>query len=130
MPRKKTGPRKAPFIKKVEEILDRQLYSDVLTVEWTTGGETGGSCWDEGDEDRHYAVESEKEPEFEDLDKILQSLCPQITFLQYKALNKDVVQEKDWTDREYYGNYYDKRSKSINLHVLGNYLKEKGLWTE
>lgn len=128
--RKKTEPEKTPFIKKCEEILGHHLYSDELSVQWTTGGMTGGSCWMDGDEDPHYPVEAEKEPEFDDLDKIIEGICPTITFIQYKNLVKAVVKEESYTDNEYYGNHYDRAKKSVNLHVLATYLQEKGLWDE
>jgi hypothetical protein len=134
MPRKKTEPKieKTAFIQKVEEILGRDLYGSVnLKVTWTIGGMAGGSCYDDSSEDRHYAVDTEEEPELEDLDKVLEIVCPQITFLQYKKLIKSVV-SRDKEDRDYcyYGNYYDRMSKSVDLSVLEQYLKEEGIWAE
>lgn len=98
-----------------------------LSVEWRTGGVTGGNCW--GDHaDR--AVESEREPEFEGLDEILAKLCPQISFLQYKVLCKNVVKYSEKQESEYYGNYYDYSVKSVDLAELEKYLKRHDLWED
>lgn len=101
---------------KLEELY---LYKD-----WSTGGLSGGSCW--GTEN-HYPTEGSPEPEFLDLDKILESLCPNISFLQYKKLMKSLnIDESTWTDDEYYGNCTHMSSKCINLNDLYNALKEIG----
>ncbi len=133
MPRKKTEPKpeKTAFIQKVEEALGHPLYHtypSVLKTTWVTGGLTGGSCYgDSADQ----PVDPEEEPEFEELDKVLEAICPNITFLQYKKLVASVV-SRDREDRDYcyYGNYYDKTTKSVDLNTLEQYLKEKGLWAE
>lgn len=93
-----------------------------LTVEWTTGGITGGSCWG-GSPDS--AVEADPEPEFEILDKILEAEAPTATFLEYRRMMKDpnIVTTRTWEDREYYGNYYSKASKSLNLEALWPYVE-------
>lgn len=134
MPRKKTEPKaeKSLFVKSVEQILGNQYYfrnEGKLEVTWTTGGMTGGSCYDKG-EDVRYPVEAEEEPEFEALDRALEALCPQITFLQYKKLVKTVVSRDETFENAYYGNYYNKMTKSVDLNVLEQYLKENGLCLE
>jgi hypothetical protein len=135
MPRKKTESKaeKSLFGQRIEQILGDSYYfrnEGKLEVTWTTGGMTGGSCWNDGVEDPHYPVEAEEEPEFEALDKVLEALCPQITFLQYKKLVKSVVSRDATSENEYYGNYYDKMTKSVDLNVLKQYLKQNGLWAE
>lgn len=74
-----------------------------LRIEWTTGGTAGGSWRDDGTEDKHYGVEGEPEPEFEALDKLLEFLCPSITFLQYKKMS-GIIKRESRHENEYYGN--------------------------
>jgi len=54
-----------------------------IELDWVTGGITGGSCWG-GEADQ--PIESEKEPDFSELDLILEEFAPNITYLQYKKL--------------------------------------------
>lgn len=121
-------PEKSLFVEKCEEILGRTIWSDPA-VQWTTGGQSGGNCWDDSDES-HYSVEGDKEPDFDELDRLIEGLCPNISFIQYKNLVKTVVEKRTWTDNEYYGNYYYRAEKSVNLHTLGQYLIEKNLWAK
>lgn len=86
---------------------------------------TGGNCW--GDE-ANRPVDPDPEPDFEDLDKVLEAICPEITFLQYKNLVKHCVTLVNETENGYYGNYYYRSAKRVNLDDLATYLKEKGLW--
>lgn len=85
---------------------------------WVTGGVTGGSCYDEGSS-RHYGREAEDEPEDEYLDVLLEEVCPDLTFLQYRALLKaGLYSYRDSSENEYYGNYTDYRNRKTNLDVL------------
>lgn len=93
------------------------------TVEWVTGGVTGGSCWGT---DANEAVYPEDEPELTMLDEILKKQFPNITYLQYRKLAKtaNLVVIHRWEDREYYGNYYTKSSKMLDLDVLWEALEK------
>jgi hypothetical protein len=87
-------------------------------VEWTTGGRTGGSCWDEG-EPTYYGVSTEEEPDDEDLDNILQVVIPDLTYLEYRKLNRaDIYERGERTQNEYYGNYYEYSWRQLNLKNL------------
>lgn len=114
-------PRKNAKDPKPEPTLE-QLY---LYTEWTSGGQTGGSCWDEGDS-HYYPIDSDPEPDT-DLDFVLEKICPQITFLQYKALVHGLEERDSYSVNEYYGNYTTYGIKTINLSVLYDALKDKGL---
>lgn len=96
-----------------------------IFIKWTIGGMTGGSCWGSRADE---PVIAEQEPEFESLDKIIEELCPNITFLQYRRLCQTLIKEEQDSDYYYYGNYREKRIKSIILDELENYLREKNLW--
>lgn len=135
---KHTGKSKQPksdseyqeFKKKVYALLghvpDRWMPdTDTLYVEWCVGGVTGGSCWDTGEgPDPHHSVSSEPEPAFEYLDTILESMYPEITFLQYRILERKCVSTKDRHQSEYYGNYYEYRQKILDLRKLHEFLSE------
>lgn len=113
------------FKKKVESILEYIPSGNKISIEWTTGGMTGGNCW--GGE-ANQAVEGEPEPEFTDLDTLQEALCPNISLFQYKRLCKDVVIQDSRTQGEYYGNYYYKSSKTVDLDQLEKWLKKEDLY--
>jgi hypothetical protein len=110
-----------------KELKDISL-DDWLYVAWTSGGVGGGSCWDDSD---HYPIAGEPEPEFTDLDVVLEHVCPQITLLQYRQLlsgaKPELVQYEDWSKCEYYGNSTDYRAKMVSLRRLFERLGALGL---
>jgi hypothetical protein len=83
-----------------------------LVLRWTTGGTSGGSCWDDGEHDNHYSREGEPQPDWDDLHKILEHLTPLLPFLQYKKLMK-LVRKDSYTENEYYGN-----STTYAVHLM------------
>lgn len=97
-----------------------------ISERWTTGGLTGGNCWGNNAD---VPVSASPEPEFHDLDSILEHLCPGISFMQYKKLIQEVVVTREGTETEYYGNYYHYAEKCVYLASLESYLIQKGLWT-
>lgn len=116
------------FYKLVEGIVSKWAIKDgIISVDWTIGGITGGDCWGS---DADIPRTADPEPEFEDLDKILAEVCPNISFLQYKRLCQAIIKTKDWTEAGYYGNYYEKRIKSFSIAELEEYLKDNNLWNE
>jgi len=95
-----------------------------LKVEWMTGGAWGGNCWDDS-ESSSYAPDPEKEPEFEQLDEILERVASTIGFLQYKTLMQKVQYDTS-TAYEYYGNHTSYASKEISIDDIWDFLVEKG----
>lgn len=91
-----------------------------LSIEWRTGGATGGNCW--GDE-AIIPVDAEIEPEFDDLFAILETVVPNLTFLDYKKLTK-LIENDGRTEYEYYGNCSHYSIKRISIDNLYNFLKE------
>ena len=118
-------PQHTEFEKEVSSLLEYHRTITEISIDWTTGGMQGGSCW--GTE-ANQPVEGEVEPEFESLDKVLEHFSPSITFLQYKKLFRAVVETGTDTDSSYYGNFYNKAFKKVNLSVLEKYLKDNDLW--
>lgn len=96
-----------------------------LEVRWTTGGVSGGSCWDSSNP-RSY-VSSEIPEELNSIDIILEKLNPEITFIQYKRLTAGLVKSDSYSQNEYYGNSTNYAVKRVDLKELYEALLEKGL---
>jgi len=105
-------------------IIDSSRYP--ISVYWSTGGQTGGSCWDEGPHEYH-SYSGDPEPEFKALDIILEELCPNIKFLQYKNIYNQVVKTTTVEDGDHYGNMSNYGIKYCYLEELYNKLCEKNL---
>ena len=95
-----------------------KIKEPVIYMRWQTGGRGGGSCW--GTE--RFRKDGEEEPNFVSLDLVLKYLKPNISYLQYKSIDK-IINEVDYNDGEdYYGNYTDYTIKYIILSDLIKYL--------
>ena len=101
-------------------------YTKELKVTWVTGGMRGGSCWG-GELKPMEDWEKDKEPEFEALDKILEEICPNITFMQYKRICQSVIEEDSEYYPDYYGNSTEYGVKKVKLENLYKELNARGL---
>ena len=91
-------------------------------VSWCTGGEEGGSCWDEY-EPQHCPRETEQEPEDTYLDIILEDAFPELSFLQYRRLLKaEIYDRRTHHSNDYYGNWSLYSYRKLNLKNLYNAL--------
>jgi hypothetical protein len=100
-----------------------RTFTKEISVEWLTGGMSGGSCW--GGEPRPLENwEKEKEPEFEDLDLLLEHFAPNITFMKYKRLNQNIVEEGFRYEPDYYGNSREYDIKKVSVNHLYDWLVE------
>jgi hypothetical protein len=106
-----------------EPSLKHCSLNDYLYVEWVSGGISGGSCWDDSSEN-HYAIDPSPEKELNDLDAILTTICPNLTFLQYKRLAGKVIKQDSRTENEYYGNSTVYSYKYVKLKDLYDALIE------
>lgn len=98
-----------------------------LYVEWSTGGVSGGSCWDTGnDNNTHGYTNNEPPPELESLDAVLEAVKPDLTFLQYKRFTARLFKTDTWTVYEYYGNSTDYMVKMVRVRDLFDSLKSEG----
>lgn len=97
---------------------------NVIQAEWETGGVSGGSCWDSSNP-REYTSDNDPE-ELTLLDCILESIKPDITFLEYRQLEKAVIKSTSRTECEYYGNRTDYKSLTVEIEDLYNYMNKKG----
>ena len=96
-----------------------------LEVRWLSGGVTGGNCWDTDDDTRYEPVDVEPEDEFYQLDSILERVCPNISYLHFRKLEK-LIEHDSETDREYYGNYSVYSIKRLSVEKLWDFLVEYG----
>lgn len=87
-----------------------------------TGGNSGGSCW--GGE-ASYEPESDVNLENEYLDKVLEVIAPDVTYLTYRKIEKNLIQKTEYVKREYYGNDDRYYVELIVVKDLINMLKEK-----
>lgn len=69
-----------------------------------TGGAAGGS-YHEDSYARPYVI-SESKPNWDALDEVLRMVCPEISYLKYKEIEKLIINSNE-TDYEFYGNYTD-----------------------
>ena len=59
-------------------------YLPGLVLNWKTGGTSGGSCWDNSEHTHYYSDPGNPEPNWSELDTILEHFCPSIPYIKYK----------------------------------------------
>lgn len=110
-----------------KEKVDKKDYpTEALYFSCYKGGISGGSCWDEGDSDPHYYSSSNEKISYESLDNLLEELCPDISFLQYRKIQALMTDVDIWTECEYYGNTSDYEFQTLPLKPLYELLVELG----
>lgn len=97
--------------------------NEYISVEWVSGGVTGNSCW--GHDPSPRMGDSPKE--LESLNQILELLCPGISYLQFKKIDRRVVMSEKGDGGDYYGNYTEYRVKTLKLKDLYEELSSMGL---
>ncbi len=90
------------------------IKEPVVYMRWSSGGVSGGSCWDSSNPQRYT---NDNSPEFKALDLTLEIIDPNITYLTYKKIEKLICSSEE-TDWEYYGNCTDYEIKYIILSRL------------
>jgi hypothetical protein len=98
--------------------------SEILSVNWRTGGMCGGSCW--GDK-ADLPVTADDPKELTELDRILEKIAPNTSFLAYKNLCNDIIHSDSYIQNEYYGNYYTYAVRYVLLSELYLTLKNRGM---
>ena len=96
---------------------------DYYQVKWEICGASGGNCW--GDDAEYYSSD-DPEPEIE-LDSLFERVCPAISFLQYRKVMKDIIENDTIEDREYYGNYTKYGVKRVSYKKLYESLVTNGI---
>ncbi len=110
-----------------EQRRDKNKYDKktpyMILAEECIGGNTGGNCW--GGEPHGYTRPEgaqECQENFESyLDRFIERLVPNITYLQYKRILK-LRQTGEYSIHEYYGNSSDYMMLYISLQDLYNEL--------
>lgn len=105
--------KKMRYVQKQEEI-------ECIYKEWRVGGMTGGSCWGTHAD---QSVSADDEPDYNGLDALLEEVCPNLTFLQYRKISA-LEEVLEYTVSEYYGNYYEYKRAVISVRALYELLSE------
>lgn len=103
---------------------DKGETKDCIYAYWSTGGMSGGNCWND---DAPTAYTSSDKPEdLTDLDKIIEAFKADVSFIQYKALVNELVEYDTYTEYEYYGNSSNYAYKLVEIEKLYKYMNDKG----
>ena len=91
-------------------------------VTWTLGGTAGNYTGNV------YTVNAELEPdEPKEFDQILENICPNLTFMQYKAISREVMQRREVRHSDYYGGSTTEGDKGFYIKDLFEALDKRGL---
>lgn len=95
----------------------------VKSDSWSLGG-TYGNCWN----DTKHQVSGEPQPaSFFEFDNLLESVCPNITFLQYKKLYNACVSTDTRGESDYYGGHVEYGFYQFNVKHLFDELVNLGI---
>jgi len=78
------------------------INEHVIYSQYVKSGKSGGSCW--GTEPEWFYNEPPKD-HMKVLDIVLEEVCPNITFLQYKKLSGLIRSNDEYCADNYYGNF-------------------------
>lgn len=93
-----------------DDIKELVIYSS-----YESGGVSGGSCWDSSNP-QPYTEERPKD-HMEVLDIVLKTVAPDISYLQYREIEK-LIHDNRKSEWEYYGNRTDHEIQYILLSDL------------
>ena len=93
----------------------------LMSERWSTGG-TWGNCW--GDSG---TITAENPKEFVEFDRLLENVCPMITFLQYKRIYSECVTCENDYENDYYGGRETYAYWQCDLKKLYELLQELNL---
>lgn len=88
------------------------IKEPVIYMRWDSEGWEGGDCW--GNQPRYFQNEK---PKFTVLDLALKKINPQISYLQYKEMDK-LIHTNSESEHEYYGNSTEIKVEYIILSEL------------
>lgn len=94
----------------------------VIYTRWTSGGKPG-SCWDDENTVNESYSSSRPDDAFKVLDLTLKALKPDITFLQYREIER-LIDSNEKTDYGYYGDYTEETIEWIKLSDLYKILEK------
>lgn len=105
-----------------EKSLIDLLNSGYIGFAVRTGGNSGGNCW--GGE-ASYEAESNVNLYNDYLDKVLEIIAPEVTYLTYRKIEKSIIHNMEYTKHEYYGNNDVYHVQLIPIKELVSMLAEK-----
>lgn len=85
----------------VKKSLNELVESGYIGFAVRTGGNSGGNCWGG---DSSYEPEDNINFDNEYLDKVLEIVAPEVTYLTYRKIEKTLIEKTEYVKREYYGN--------------------------
>jgi hypothetical protein len=91
----------------------------VIYCKYEIGGYIGGSCWDSSNAQPY--TKDEPQNKMQVLDLVLKELLPNITYLQFKGIER-LKHTNIETECEYYGNSTEYEIEYFILEDLYNYL--------
>lgn len=95
----------------------KYMYSE----DWSGGGTWSNYKGDEG------SIEADSPKEFVKLDKLLEKIAPNITYLQYKKIEKKCISIEETREYDYYGGCETNLRWKCDLEALYDLLKEMKL---
>lgn len=96
------------------------IKEPVIYMRWNSGGVNGGSCWESSNPQPY--VNHNPKPDWKALDIVIETLKPNITYMQYKKIAELVVSTEK-TEWEYYGNCEEFEITYIKVSDLLNLLE-------
>jgi hypothetical protein len=91
---------------------------------WSRGG-TWGNCWGgKGD------IKPDEQPEFNTFDNLLEYVCPNISYIQYKNIFKECVEIDEYKESDYYGGTEYKSRYKFDVRKCYEILLERNLIEE
>jgi len=106
-----------PLIDNSWDQADKYYYSD----DWSRGGDWA-DCWG-----NHGDIEPSEQPEFTDFDKLLENVCPNISFIQYKRIFSECVEIDNFEESDYYGGTEYKSRYKLDVRKCYEMLRERNL---
>ena len=97
------------------------IKEPVIYMRWIASGMSGGSCW--GDEAKDFYNDRSEKLAFGVLDYVLKKLKPDLTYLQYREIERTLVHTNTETSWQYYGNCDNYEVTYVILRELEEYLE-------
>jgi len=88
----------------------------VVYYDWSTGGLSGGNCWD--DTEPTYYASNETEPEDNPFAKALELYAEDISYIRFRKISSKVLYEYTHRYYEYYGNRSDIEGRAFIVREL------------
>ena len=105
---------------------ERKIEDFIKSNSWCTGGAIGSYL----DNEIRPISPDEKPDSFDELDKILEVISPNMTFLQYKRIYRECVSLTTNHSTDYYGGWSDTATYVCSIEKLFNELLQMGYINE